>query len=561
MTEFTREQLAAATPEELEYALRLMRAQTALKSPLDYALYCTPGAQKYAHTVYLNMILMALVEKRLYKSGPGPVSVLRYRNSRDKKGQWVHPETGEPVLHRVMISLPPQVGKSFIVGEHFTPWYMRTHPDENIMYITYASPLAEKISRRAMATIDRTPELGTKLDPDRKSIKNWAIDGGMGEFLARGVTGSVTGFGGNVIFDDPHADGEAAMSEIERNSVLTLWDSSVATRTGGGFKWAIVVQTRWHHDDLSGHLQKTDLDKWFVVVLPALAYDTVNEEGISIHPEMGLVDPLGRKPGESVCPELFAEEDFHAAKKRDPFWFDAEYQGLPSSLEGALFQSFNHYIFDEESGIYTLHLEDGTTEYIAESDCVRYGIMDCAILKTQTADYTVFGVFDRAPNGKLLLRHIERQRVGGDKLLEFLYANTNRWGCEWVGIEDVTHGTVLIQNALAENRVQIRRLKPKNKDKAARAAQAAMLMTNGLLWTPQAATWRADFEDEVRHFKGHGDAHDDQVDVLSYGAIESLKIHGKVEREVEYDEPTDMRIAHRRFNKNNRGHDEVGSGW
>lgn len=552
--------LKAATPQELEYYLKLLKAKKALETPLDYAMYSTPGAQRYRHTEYINSILMALVNKRLYKSGIGPESVLVYKNGRDKKGQWLNPETGEKALHRLKISLPPQVGKSFIVGEHFTSWYMRTHPDENIMYITYASPLAEKISRKAMTTIDRTPELGNRLDPDRRSIKNWAVEGGLGEFIARGVSGSVTGFGGNVIFDDPHADGPAALSPLERNGVLELWDSSVATRTGGGFKWAIVVQTRWHPNDLSGHLEDTDGENWFTVVLPALAYDTVNESGISVHPELGTVDPLGRRPGESVCPELYSEEDFADHKRRNPFWWDAEYQGLPNSVEGSLFTAFNHYKITE--GIYSLFNKDGTVEYVSEKDCYRYGIMDLAIKKDETADYSVFGVFDITPSRKMILREIIRKRVPGNEHREFMYENAAKYDCLWVGIEDVTYGSELIQYAIAENRITIRRLKTRNKDKFTRAVPAAEMLGNSMAFTPLDAEWRSEFELEMRQFRPGAD-HDDQVDVFAYGAIEAQKVPETFIRvKLTAAAQNTTTVAHRPTPKKIRtSYDQIGDSW
>jgi predicted phage terminase large subunit-like protein len=551
------EYLKHASPQELEYYLKLLKAEQALKSPLDYAMYCNPAIQPYAHTQYLNEVLVALTEKRLYKSGPSDVpAVLIYRNKRDKKGMWVHPITGERALHRVMISLPPQVGKSLIVGESFCPWYMRTHKDENLLYITYASPLAEKISRKAMGTIERTPELGTILDPSRSSIKNWAIEGGLGEFLARGVTGSVTGFGGNVVFDDPHANGTEAASETERNKVLELWDSSIATRTGGGFKWAVVIQTRWHPSDLVGHLQEKDMDNWFVVVMPALAYETTNEDGISIHPELGIIDPLNRRPGESVCPELFAEEDFEMAKKREPFWFDAEYQQLPATAGAAIFRKFNYYKLTD--GMYEIFKSDGESEFVQEKSCYRFAIMDLATSTKESADYTVYGVFDVTPSRKLLLRHIIRERVPSDKHISFLYENTNIWKPQWVGIEDYTYGTALIQNAIAKGGIMIRKLKEKG-DKMQRALVLPDMISNDQFFISIDDLWVPDYKLEMFRFRGKGDDHDDQVDITSYAGLQwkNIPTFRQQVDEVGPTPTTAVAPSHRRARRKNY-HDEVG---
>jgi len=52
-----------------------------------------------------------------------------------------------------------------------------------------------------------------------------------------------------------------------------------------GHSTAIVVQTRWHQDDLSGRLLEAQRERWRVVSLPA---------------EAETDDPLGRAPGEML---------------------------------------------------------------------------------------------------------------------------------------------------------------------------------------------------------------------------------------------------------------------
>jgi hypothetical protein len=53
----------------------------------------------------------------------------------------------------------------------------------------------------------------------------------------------------------------------------------------------VLVQTRWHQDDLGGWLLRESEDQWSVVSLPALAEPN---------------DPLGRKEGAALWPERFA---------------------------------------------------------------------------------------------------------------------------------------------------------------------------------------------------------------------------------------------------------------
>jgi phage terminase large subunit-like protein len=65
--------------------------------------------------------------------------------------------------------------------------------------------------------------------------------------------------------------------------------------------------------------------------------------------------------------------------------------------------------------------------------------------------------------------------------------------------------------------VVVRWLTP-DKNKVARAETACALVDAGRIWLPRGAPWIADFLEEVVTFPNA--AHDDQVDVLSYAAIE-----------------------------------------
>ncbi len=53
----------------------------------------------------------------------------------------------------------------------------------------------------------------------------------------------------------------------------------------------VVIQTRWHEDDLSGFLLREDPDNWHEIRLPAICDD--------------LDDPLGRAIGEPLWPERY----------------------------------------------------------------------------------------------------------------------------------------------------------------------------------------------------------------------------------------------------------------
>src|SRR5262249_36263920 len=82
--------------------------------------------------------------------------------------------------------------------------------------------------------------------------------------------------------------------------------------------------TRWHEDDLAGRIL-AEADPWEVVSLPAIAEED---------------DPLGRRPGEALCPERFGVEDLE--RLRDvlgTYSFSALYQQRPAPRSGGFFKT------------------------------------------------------------------------------------------------------------------------------------------------------------------------------------------------------------------------------
>lgn len=106
----------------------------------------------------------------------------------------------------------------------------------------------------------------------------------------------------------------------------------------------VIIMSRWHEDDLVGRLIKRqeeggwdsndEIDEWEILHLPALAEPT--EE----HP-----DPLGRAPGEALCPERYTRNQLLAARDGPdgvgPIAFAAQYQNAPTSPEGDLFPTWS----------------------------------------------------------------------------------------------------------------------------------------------------------------------------------------------------------------------------
>lgn len=512
--EISPEDLEGATPSQLERIRNNLRALKALDSPLDYALYVSPKAKRFPHTEYLNSVLLALVEWRLYPSGPGPEPIWIDKGPQLPRGRAVHPVTGEPALRKLMISLPPRIGKSWFLGEMFSAWYLTKYPDDTIMYASHGAAISKRFSKRARKHVMSHPEFGTLLDETSQSVEEWNLEDHDGGFLAFGLDGVKTGRGGNVLVDDPFKKGEDTLNDEQREKKWEAYKSDIRDRVEYGC-WEIVNGTRWHDLDIHGHLKESEPGEWFEVNIPAIAWEDEDEDGFSIDPETNTRDVLNRKPGEAICPELAPAEFYLKQRDLFPYWFDAKFMGKPSGIGGNFFRTFNYYkrhIIDEEM-FYESIKEDGTSEFVSEKDCVRFGVVDLAISQKQTADWTVFGVFDLDPWYRIYLREIIRERVSGPDHDDFIRSNAALWDCRIVGIEDKTYGTRAIQEIVEEGGLNIYPLKADDA-KEIRAIPAANYFKRGLFLIDRNAAWKDAYVAEHEKFpKG---AHDDQVDVTAY---------------------------------------------
>ena len=115
-----------------------------------------------------------------------------------------------------------------------------------------------------------------------------------------------------LIIDDPIKNRLEANSKTYRDRVWDEYQNSLLTRlTSDGA--VIIINTRWHEDDLCGRILEQEADQWEILSLPAIAEEA---------------DFLGRAPGEP----LWAEFGF------DKEWAERTQRAVGSQTWNALFQ-------------------------------------------------------------------------------------------------------------------------------------------------------------------------------------------------------------------------------
>lgn len=199
-------------------------------------------------------------------------------------------ERGE--IDRLMIFMPPRHGKSELASKRFPAWCLGRKPNRQIIAASYNSDLANDFGRNVRNLVAE-PEFGmvfpeVSLAPDSQAANRMNTNHG-GAYVAAGVGTAVTGRGAHIaLIDDPFKDREEADSERRREIVWDWYRSTLYTRLmpGGAI---VLIQTRWHEEDLAGRLLDQERDQWEVLELPAL-----NAHGEALWPEWYDVPALQR---------------------------------------------------------------------------------------------------------------------------------------------------------------------------------------------------------------------------------------------------------------------------
>lgn len=492
ITSIDPELLKYASPEEIELLTRNATLAKHLISPSDYAEYVDRDSPvpfvEYRHIKVLNRAIVRLLEGRL-----------------------IHPDTGKPVSN-LMVFMPPRHGKSHFSSIRTPAWYLTNRPHERVLFASYEADFAANdFGAPARDLIAEHPEFNVHIKPDARANRDWRTTAGGG-MKSAGAGGPITGKGGNLLIcDDPHKNAEEAQSEVLRRKIHDWWHSTFFTRREPNAK-TILIHTRWHEDDIGGHLLKHQPDDWYVLSLKALAEED---------------DPLRREPGEALCPERFNREALEALKASMPSaWvWEALYQQTPVVLGSGLFtqDSFNYYhmTLDPSSGNSTirLRLKNGGVVLKRYDPDVVFATIDTADSLKTSADYTVVQMWAVLGDGVAVLLDQLRDRIESADHEERILQFVRRWNPHWLGVEKQSFGRTLIQN-LQRRGVPVRELRA-DRDKFTRAVPAGgyMLAERMYLpanedWTP--IPWVTDLEAECLAFPNG--AHDDQVDALSYAA-------------------------------------------
>ena len=170
---------------------------------------------------------------------------------------------------RLMIFMPPRHSKSETVTVRYTAWRMARDPKAAIVLGCYNQRLANRFSRKIKQPVREEVALSN----ERSASNEWETEAG-GSLCAVGVGAGVTGYGADlIVIDDPVKSRSEAESKAYRENTWDWFNDDIYTRLEPNAA-IILIQTRWHEDDLAGRLlaeAKNGGEQWEVVSLPAIA--------------------------------------------------------------------------------------------------------------------------------------------------------------------------------------------------------------------------------------------------------------------------------------------------
>ena len=397
---------------------------------------------------------------------------------------FIRAETGH-AYDILVLATPPQHGKSMTITESLPSWVAGIKPDWRVIQASYNEETAERFCRRNREKIERYGKnlFGIELGLTRAT--EYELSGHSGRMISRGILSGITGNPAELILiDDPIKNRQEADSATVRGRLWEEWLSSLKSRLAAHGK-VILIMTPWHEDDLRARILSTETHCTYIR-LPIEAEEK---------------DPLGRKPGEALCPELGKGDawlqEFKAAYLADPegggrAW-QALYQCNPR-LEGG---NLVHRVW---------------WKFYEPDQAPRFGVqlisVDATFKGGEDNDYVAITVWGKSGQDYYLLYCLNRH-LDFPGTLDALMTVTKLYPyARTILIEDKANGSAIIQT-LQRRLTGVVPVNPQG-GKVARVNAVSSAIESGHVYLPQGAPWLEEYLEQWTAFPAG--KHDDMVD-------------------------------------------------
>ncbi len=400
---------------------------------------------------------------------------------------------------RLMVLMPPGSAKSTYASVVFPSQFLGAAPNRRMILASYGDDLARKMGRRTRAIIKQPRYSGIwncGLSDESKAAETFALTNSS-EYMACGILSGVTGNRANgLIIDDPIKGREQANSETIRQKTWDAYNDDLLTRLIPG-GWVVLIQTRWHEEDLAGKLLP---DGWNGESGKFLCSDGHEWDVLCIQAKCEVDnDPLGRARGEYLWPEWFDRKHWETFENQ-PITWNSLFQQRPSPLDGGIFKPGKIQVIDA--------IPAESIKWVRAWDLASVA---------DDGDWTVGGKLGKLQDGRYLIADIERGQWGPDDRDAIMVNTASRDG-KSVRIDIPQDPGQAGKSQIAYLTRKLAGYKvnssPETGDKITRAEPFAAQVNVGNVLMLRAG-WNDKLVNEMRMFPNG--SNDDQIDSLSRG--------------------------------------------
>ena len=385
----------------------------------------------------------------------------------------------------LIISMPPQHGKSQCVTETLPSYYLGKNPSKRVIEISYGDDLAQRFGRRNKEKVIEYGKDLFNIELSKVSDTDFEIKTHKGSMISKGIMAGLTGNPGDlIIIDDPIKNKQEAESETYRNRIWEEFLNSIYTRLSAqGI--IVLIMTRWHEDDLAGRLLRNMPGKCLEINIPLEAEEN---------------DILGRNIGDALFPGIGKDNEWlkefkkvYETQEGARSW-NALMQGRPTAQEGNLIKRYWWKYYDAlPEMLQTIMSVDASfkDEITSDFNCIQ-------IWGKREADMYLIDCINERMDFPTTLQRIHDTRANYPNLTQIL-------------VEDKANGSAIIQML----RRKVPGVIPINPEggKVSRVNAVSPAIESGNVWLPKTSTWVGDFIEQASAFPNG--KNDDMVDAMS----------------------------------------------
>lgn len=411
--------------------------------------------------------------------------------------------SGQPKDRDYIINLCPRSGKSTLISIIFPVWCWIKNPALNIITVSATSDLAtNKFNHTSKILIDSEwfqQRWGSifQIRQDQHAKGNYLNNQG-GRRESFGIDSGIIGSGCDImILDDIQSPKAEDVTPLGLLHTINAFTDVLYTRLNNpNIDVRIMLQQRVHENDISGYLMRTNPNKYYNIVMPAILSPDLHPADLIIY----YTDKLFWK-------SRFSKEVLEDNKTTmRPTPFAGQFMQRPVPEEGYLIKR-DWFGFKKLSEVLPLNLQWQLILDTATSDKLKNdpsGFMLCA-----------------KHGNTLIIRKCARKWLQFNELLTEVMEWKKVYNFQKVYVEEKSSGIQIVQELRRATNWNVLPLNPKSKDKIQRVMAVQPQLESKRVILVEDDTWNEMFLSECAAFPYA--VHDDLVDCLSYATSEFLQ--------------------------------------